>query len=102
MLLCLPAKAGTPRSALIERISRQVFGPHWRIAACIAHYESTDGAHLVNGPNLGPWQVNVAAHPWANPRRLVSDWRYSARVAYRISHGGRDWSAWTTAPLCNA
>jgi hypothetical protein len=70
------------------------------LARCIAHYESTDGAHLYNGPNLGPWQINVTAHPWVNPRRVVTDWWYSARVAYRISAGGRDWSAWSTIDGC--
>jgi hypothetical protein len=93
--------AGRPRSAVIARISRPVFGPRWRTAACIAHYESTDGTWLVNWPNLGPWQVDVPAHPWVNARRVVSDWRYAARVAHRISAGGRDWSAWTRR-LCGA
>lgn len=96
------AAAGAPRPALIARISRQVFGPRWRTASCIAHYESTDGAHLYNGPNVGPWQINMDAHPWANPHRLASDWLYSARVAYRISKHGTDWGPWTTASLCGA
>lgn len=98
----LAASAGRPQPVLIAKISKQVFGPRWRTAACIAHYESTDGAHLVNGSNLGPWQVNVLAHPWASARRLVSDWWYAARVAFRISKGGRDWSAWSTRGLCGA
>jgi hypothetical protein len=103
LLLATNARAvskGVPRPALIAKISKQVFGPRWKTAACIAHYESTNGAHLVNGVNLGPWQINVRAHPWVNARRLLTDWRYSARVAYRISNGGRDWSAWTTWRFC--
>lgn len=91
---------GRPQPALIARISQQVFGARWRAAACIAHYESTDGAHLFNGVNVGPWQINVAAHPWANATRLATDWWYSARAAYRISNGGRDWSPWSTHYLC--
>ena len=98
----IAATAGRPQPALIARISKQIFGPRWRTAACIAHYESTDGAHLTNGANLGPWQVNVSAHPWVNASRLVTDWLYAARVAYRISDGGRDWSAWSTRSLCGA
>lgn len=94
------ATQGRPQPALIARISKQVFGPRWRVAACIAHYESTDGAHLYNGSNLGPWQVNVAAHRWVNARRVVADWWYAARVAFRISSGGRDWSPWSTRRLC--
>lgn len=102
VVLCVaaPARAARPQPARIAQISRQVFGARWRVAACIAHYESTDGAHLFNGPNLGPWQINVQAHPWVNPRRVLYDWVYSARVAYRISDGGTDWSAWGTHRLC--
>jgi hypothetical protein len=35
-------------------------------------------------------------------RRLLTDWLYAARVAYRISGGGRDWSPWTTHARCGA
>lgn len=92
--------AGKPQPALIARISRQVFGSRWRVAACIAHYESTDGARLYNGVNLGPWQINVQAHPWVNRSRVVSDWLYAAQCALRISQGGHDWGPWGTHSLC--
>jgi len=91
---------GRAQPARIAAISQQVFGPRWRVAACIAHYESTDGAHLYNGPNLGPWQINVAAHPWVDRGRVVSDWLYSARVAWRISSHGTDWQPWSTHRNC--
>jgi len=104
LLIVAPARAGTnsvPQPALIAQISRQVFGQRWRAAACIAHYESTDGAHLVNGSNLGPWQSSAYWHPWIDRRRILVDWVYAARVAYRVSDGGRDWSAWpNTHRLC--
>lgn len=77
-----------------------MFGARWRTAACIARYESTDGAHLVNGVNRGPWQVSIAAHTWVNPARLLTDWLYAARVAYLISNHGKDWTQWTTHWLC--
>lgn len=89
-----------PQPAYIAQVSRHVFGPRWRVAACIAHRESTDGAFLVNGSMLGPWQIDASAHAWVNRWRLVNDWVYSARAAYRISDGGRDWSAWTVHGLC--
>lgn len=89
-----------PKPALIARISRQVFGARWRTASCIAHYESTDGAYLYNGTNVGPWQIDVSAHKWADASRLASDWLYSARAAYRISKRGTDWHPWSTARLC--
>ena len=101
--VCLAPSARStaqPQPARIQHISQRVFGSRWRVAACIAFYESTDGARLYNGSNLGPWQINVEAHPWANPRLLVANWLYSARAAFRISDGGRDWSPWTTHGLC--
>lgn len=100
LLLSTPARAGSPQPRRIAKISRAVFGARGRVAACIAHFESTDGAHLFNGPNVGPWQISVVAHPWADAHRLATDWWYSARVAYRVSSGGRDWSSWSTRRLC--
>ena len=82
----------------LAQAARTVFGARAAVALCIAHYESTDGRYLYNGVNLGPWQINVAAHPWVDRKRVVSDWLYSARVAYRISNGGRDWSPWSCKP----
>jgi len=100
VLVFCSSSTASPHPRLLARISKVVFGPHWRIAACIAHYESTDGARLYNGVNLGPWQISVTAHPWVDRRRVVTDWWYSARCAYRISNRGRDWSAWSTHAYC--
>lgn len=104
------ASRAQPQPRLIAHIARVVFGSHWRTAACIARHESTDGAYLTNGywrhglfyGSLGPWQIEAEAHRQYDAKRLISDWWYSARAAYRISHAGTDWSAWTTAPLCGA
>jgi hypothetical protein len=94
--------SGRVQPALIATISRAVFGTRWRSAACIAHYESTDGAHDVNGSSLSPWQINVTAHPWVNAYRVLRDWWYAARVAWSISAHGTVWSgAWRdTSALC--
>lgn len=87
--------SGRPQPVLIAAISRRVFGARWQAAACIAHFESTDGAHTVNGSSLSPWQINVAAHPWVDAYRVLRDWVYAAEVAYRLSSGGTHWSsAW--------
>lgn len=67
---------------------------------CIARYESHWTLRARNGKNLGPWQINTDAHPWAKPWLLRHSWGYSAAVAYRISAAGSDWSAWTTASSC--
>lgn len=81
-------------------ITRKVFGARWRTAWCISYAESRHTLNARNGDNLGPWQINVYWHPWANPYKLTHSWRYGARAAYRISGGGRDWSAWPTHALC--
>ena len=91
----LASAAGTARL-----VTERVFGPRWRVAWCISYYESRHYLHARNGANLGPWQINVAAHPWASPWLLTHSWWYSARAAYRISDGGRNWQPWTTAYLC--
>src|SRR5690348_3427746 len=90
----------TPDRAAALRVSRLIFGSRSPVAVCIARYESRFVLSARNGSNLGPWQINVSAHPWANPWLLTHSWRYSARVAYRISDGGRNWSPWTTHALC--
>lgn len=100
LLTSLGGAANAARETRLQTVAHKVFGKRAGAALCIAHYESTDGAHLYNGSNLGPWQINAVAHPWADRRRLVTDWLYSARVAYRISDGGLDWSAWSTHRLC--
>lgn len=77
-----------------------MFGGRASVAWCIAFYESRHTLNARNGANLGPWQINVVSHPWVNAQRLTRSWRYSAKVAYRVSSGGTDWSAWTTHSLC--
>jgi len=81
-------------------VTRHVFGGRARVAWCISYYESRHLLSARNGANLGPWQINVQAHPWADPYRLTHSWLYSARAASRISAHGADWSAWTTHRLC--
>jgi hypothetical protein len=73
------------------RVTRRIFGPRWRSAWCVTYYESRHTLSARNGSILGPWQISVRAHPWADPWRLTHSWWYSARAAYRISDGGRDW-----------
>jgi hypothetical protein len=77
-----------------------VFGARWRTAWCVSFYESRHTLGARNGANLGPWQINVYWHPWANGYRLTHSWLYSARVAYRISRRGTSWGPWSTHSLC--
>jgi len=93
-VLAQPAFAGTPQPERLAVISQHVFGQYAPQFECIAHHESTDGANLYNYPNLGPWQIDVQAHAWVNVKRVVSDWWYSARIAWSISDHGQDFSPW--------
>ena len=89
-----------PRCSRPVCVTRRVFGARWGTAWCIAYYESRHRLAARNGVNLGPWQINTTAHPWTNGYLLTHSWRYSARVAYRISHHGTNWTPWTTHRLC--
>src|SRR5215471_8008015 len=59
-----------------KAVTRRVFGQRWHVAWCISFYESRHRLSATNGQNLGPWQVNVSAHPWANRYLLTHSWRY--------------------------
>ena len=82
------------------RVSKRVFGRHWRAAVCIARFESRWTLRARNGVNLGPWQINTVAHPGVRAGRLTHSWLYSARVAYAVSSHGTDWTPWTTHGAC--
>lgn len=46
-------------------------------------------------PPVGPWQINVLAHPNVSPE-CAMELGCAARAAARISSYGRNWSAWST------
>lgn len=95
------AHASAPRPSAVAKVSRLVFGRRWKAAACIAWHESRDELDPPHhNRSRGPWQIDPVAHPWVNARRLTRSWLYSARVAWKISEHGREWSAWTTARSC--
>lgn len=91
-----PARASIPADrALALRVSRVVFGVHSATAFCIAGYEtgrtyspfarsSTD--------DHGEWQIHNGLRIYG--RRIYDIW-FNARIAYKMSRGGRDWSRWT-------
>lgn len=91
----------TPDRAKAVAVNRRVFGWRWRTATCVTWNESNDELDpRHNNRSRGPFQVDPVAHPWVRSWWLTHSWLYSARVAFRISHGGRDWSAWSTHGLC--
>jgi hypothetical protein len=58
------------------------------------------------GGTFSPWAHNrsgasglfqIMPFHVASPRRLFEPW-FNARVALRLSHGGRDWSPWVCRP----
>lgn len=73
------------------------------MAYCIARHESGLDPRAVSpdGLNFGAWQINLVHRSWIGrdwPRIL--DARVNARVAFRLSRGGRDWRAWAVHGRC--
>jgi soluble lytic murein transglycosylase-like protein len=102
LALTLPATAGAKSDpALARRVTQHVFKAHWRTAYCIARYESTWNPRAISpgGGNYGLFQINVVHRGWADWSRILDPY-YNARIAYRLSHGGRNWSAWSTHGMC--
>ena len=97
----VPAAQSAPRNgstysySSLERIWTAAGGspataPH---AACIAEHESSGRPGVISPSNCyGLWQE------MGQPAAL--DPATSARIAVNMSHGGGDWSAWSTAGMC--
>ena len=62
---------------------------------CVAYTESRYELGATNGVNVGPWQVNLTAHPWVNGWRIRRSWRYAAAVSWRISDHGTYFAPWS-------
>lgn len=99
---CADAQAA-PRSHHYRSIVCKVFGPNcaaaWRVVSC----ESHGSRWAWSGADAGLFQANYPAHH--APGESVASFRarharvwWHVRWAYRLSHGGRDWSAWTCQP----
>lgn len=83
--------------AEIRALAAEAGFPDPRVAAAVAMAESGGNPAAVGdeGTSFGLWQIHVPAHPEFDARELV-DARYCAQAALLVSHGGRDWTPWTT------
>lgn len=92
-LVLVPAAEAGPRAAIVK-----VFGRHAKQALAVARCESRfDPRAVGDAGERGIFQIHPVHFGWVNERRL---WQplYNARVAYRLSKGGRDWHHWTCRP----
>ena len=112
LALVLPA---TATAMTAKQAIRRVFGDS-PMARCIARHESTNRPWAVSPTgDYGLFQIN--ARTWFGrvavwlggprgyrrfyvQRRWIFDPLYNAKVAYVISHGGRNWYPWTTLRYC--
>ncbi len=90
--------SGTLSYQGLEGLWEAAGGPDWAAptAACIAEHES-GGQQYATGPvgERGYWQINPD-----HGSLSTYDAYGNARAAVIISDYGRDWSPWTTAPMC--
>ena len=83
------------RNAETKRVVCRVFrarcGAAWRVVLC----ESRGNPRAVGGAGeRGLFQIHPIHFRWAQPHRLF-DPTWNAKVAYRLSRGGTNWSHWT-------
>jgi hypothetical protein len=87
----------TPNPGAARYWTHRFFGHGWQaqLMLCVAYTESRYELGVSNGSSYGPWEINVAAWPWANPWKLTHSWRYSAKAAWRVSAHGTNFHPWT-------
>lgn len=82
----------------VPAVVRHVFGPRapyaLRIVRCETGGTMSPRATGDGGTSLGIFQIHYTVHPWVNPSRLF-DPLYNARMAWRLSRHGTDWTPWT-------
>jgi hypothetical protein len=74
-------------------------------AACIAEHESSGNSSVTSsnpdgGINVGLWQLDTKGKGAGYSEAQLKNPLTNARVAVKGSSDGRDWSAWSTAPMC--
>jgi hypothetical protein len=73
-----------------------------KVGAAIAEAESSgralaicDSCAGVREYSVGPWQINLIAHPSVSAQ-CAEELNCAARAAAAISSGGRNWNPWST------
>jgi hypothetical protein len=91
----LPGRHWT-RDELVDLASRAGFADP-RVAAAIALAESGgyEGIRGDNGDSWGLWQIDMKYHK-SRSKAVLRTAAENAAAAYEISHGGKNWSFWST------
>lgn len=98
LLAAQPAVAVAWTPGQIKRIIRDQFGSRSVKAISVARCETGgtfDNHAIGRAGERSIFQIHPVHFGWANPRRLYNDPAYATRIAYRLSRGGTDWSAWS-------
>ena len=100
LYLVLVATVQDAQAASVRQQICQVFGPRCAAALRVVSCETGgrfDRFAVGRAGERGLFQIHPVHFGWLNERRLF-EVRYNARAAFRLSHGGRDWSPWTCRP----
>ena len=102
LILVGTARAHTPPAHVKREVCR-LFKTRCGAALRVSWCESRWYPRAIGGGNVGIFQINYAAHhysgeSWSMFVRRFIDLRRNVAFAYRLSSGGRDWSAWTCQP----
>lgn len=98
--LALATSASASPRSTAWNVSVKVFGAHAPTALCIASAE-TGGTFSPTAvsptDDHGLFQIHRGLETYG--KRIYNVW-FNARIAYRMSRGGTNWSPWTTHGLC--
>lgn len=99
LLFLITDSAGASRATVKATIC-EVFGPRCAPALRVAYCETGGTFYpraLGRAGERGLFQIHPIHFGWLDETKL---WLpgYNSLIAYRLSRGGRDWSAWTCRP----
>jgi hypothetical protein len=98
MVIAFFFAAANAEGRSVSRVVCDVFGPRCADALAVARCESRlyPRARGAAGER-GIFQIHPVHFGWLDESRLWEP-RYNARIAFRMSRGGRSWRAWTCSP----